>query len=65
MSPPKPLVHSVKSEFQLLSTPPWQQQQQTKHDSWRHASSSVTATEVFKTIKANTDTSRLVAATVG
>jgi len=36
----------------------------TDYDSWRPASTSVTAAEVFKTLKANADTSRLVAATV-
>lgn len=36
----------------------------TDYDSWRPQSEAVTAAEVFKTLKANADTSRLVAATV-
>lgn len=36
----------------------------TDYDSWRPQSGAVTAAEVFKTLKANADTSRLVAATV-
>jgi 5'-methylthioadenosine phosphorylase len=36
----------------------------TDYDSWRPQSEAVTAADVFKTLKANADTSRLVAATV-
>jgi 5'-methylthioadenosine phosphorylase len=36
----------------------------TDYDSWRPHSDAVTATEVFKTLKANADTSRHVAATI-
>lgn len=36
----------------------------TDYDSWRPHSASVTAAEVFKTLKANADTSRHVAATI-
>ena len=36
----------------------------TDYDSWRPQSEAVTAAEVFKTLKENADTSRLVAATI-
>lgn len=36
----------------------------TDYDSWRPQSEAVTAADVFKTLKANANTSRLVAATV-
>ena len=36
----------------------------TDYDSWRPHSDSVTASEVFKTLKANADTSRLVISTI-
>ena len=36
----------------------------TDYDSWRPHSDSVTAAEVFKTLKANADTSRLVISTI-
>jgi 5'-methylthioadenosine phosphorylase len=36
----------------------------TDYDSWRPHSEAVTAAEVFKTLKANADTSRYVAATI-
>lgn len=36
----------------------------TDYDAWRPQSSAVTAAEVFKTLKANADTSRHVAATI-
>jgi len=36
----------------------------TDYDSWRPQSEAVTAAEVFKTLRANADTSRLVAATI-
>jgi 5'-methylthioadenosine phosphorylase len=36
----------------------------TDYDSWRSESEAVTTTEVFKTLKSNADTSRLVAATI-
>ena len=36
----------------------------TDYDSWREQSESVTAADVFKTLKGNAETSRLVAATI-
>jgi 5'-methylthioadenosine phosphorylase len=36
----------------------------TDYDSWRPHSETVTAAEVFKTLQANADSSRLVAATI-
>lgn len=36
----------------------------TDYDSWREQEEAVTAAEIFKTLKANADTSRLVAETI-
>ncbi|KAF8987118.1 nucleoside phosphorylase domain-containing protein [Cyathus striatus] len=55
--PEAKLAREIESSYALIATA-------TDYDSWCPASSSVTAAEVFKTLKANADTSRLVAATV-
>ncbi|KAF8991414.1 nucleoside phosphorylase domain-containing protein [Cyathus striatus] len=55
--PEAKLAREAELSYALIATA-------TDYDSWHPASFSVTAAEVFKTLKANADTSRLVAATV-
>ncbi|KAF8987116.1 hypothetical protein BDQ17DRAFT_1548260 [Cyathus striatus] len=52
------LVANAPRSYALIATA-------TDYDSWCPSSDSITAAEVFKTLKANADTSRLVAATEG
>ncbi|SJL01081.1 uncharacterized protein ARMOST_04397 [Armillaria ostoyae] len=51
------LAREAELSYALIATA-------TDYDAWRPHSDTVTAAEVFKTLKANADTSRLVAATV-
>ncbi|KAG6909548.1 hypothetical protein DXG01_016796, partial [Tephrocybe rancida] len=55
--PESKLAREAEIGYALIAT-------STDYDSWRPQSEGVTAAEVFKTLKANADTSRLVAATV-
>ncbi|PPQ88890.1 hypothetical protein CVT25_009124, partial [Psilocybe cyanescens] len=55
--PEAKLAREAELSYALIATA-------TDYDSWRPQSESVTAHEVFKTLKANADTSRLVAATI-
>lgn len=51
------LINPLLCSYALIATA-------TDYDSWRPHSEAVTAHEVFKTLKSNADTSRLVAATI-
>jgi len=55
--PEAKLAREAELSYALIATA-------TDYDSWRPASASVTAAEVFKTLKDNADTSRLVAAAI-
>ncbi|KAH9483290.1 S-methyl-5'-thioadenosine phosphorylase [Psilocybe cubensis] len=55
--PEAKLAREAELSYALIATA-------TDYDSWRPQSEAVTAHEVFKTLKANADTSRLVAATI-
>ncbi|KAF8075738.1 nucleoside phosphorylase domain-containing protein [Lyophyllum atratum] len=55
--PESKLAREAEISYALVATA-------TDYDSWRPQSEAVTAAEVFKTLKANADTSRLVAATI-
>ncbi|KAK0191688.1 nucleoside phosphorylase domain-containing protein [Armillaria mellea] len=55
--PEAKLAREAELSYALIATA-------TDYDAWRPHSDTVTAAEVFKTLKANADTSRLVAATV-
>ncbi|KAF9040831.1 nucleoside phosphorylase domain-containing protein [Panaeolus papilionaceus] len=55
--PEAKLAREAELSYALIATA-------TDYDSWRPQSEAVTAAEVFKTLKANADTSRLVAATI-
>ncbi|KAK0231568.1 nucleoside phosphorylase domain-containing protein [Armillaria fumosa] len=55
--PEAKLAREAELSYALIATA-------TDYDAWRPHSDAVTAAEVFKTLKANADTSRLVAATV-
>jgi len=55
--PEAKLAREAEISYALIATA-------TDYDSWRPQSEAVTAAEVFKILKANADTSRLVAATV-
>jgi len=55
--PEAKLAREAEISYALVATA-------TDYDSWRPQSEAVTAAEVFKTLKANADTSRLVAATI-
>lgn len=55
--PEAKLAREAELSYALIATA-------TDYDSWRPHSSSVTAAEVFKTLKANADTSRLVISTI-
>ncbi|KAF4615974.1 hypothetical protein D9613_011275 [Agrocybe pediades] len=55
--PEAKLAREAELSYALIATA-------TDYDSWRPQSEAVTAHEVFKTLKANADTSRFVAATI-
>ncbi|KAG7095195.1 hypothetical protein E1B28_005972 [Marasmius oreades] len=55
--PEAKLAREAELSYALIATA-------TDYDSWRPGSEAVTATEVFKTLNANADTSRHVAATI-
>ncbi|KAF8148826.1 nucleoside phosphorylase domain-containing protein [Crassisporium funariophilum] len=55
--PESKLAREAELSYALIATA-------TDYDSWRPQSEAVTAAEVFKTLKDNADTSRLVAATI-
>ncbi|KAJ3503770.1 hypothetical protein NLJ89_g8284 [Agrocybe chaxingu] len=55
--PEAKLAREAELSYALIATA-------TDYDSWRPHTDAVTAAEVFKTLKANADTSRLVAETV-
>ncbi|SJL01079.1 probable S-methyl-5'-thioadenosine phosphorylase [Armillaria ostoyae] len=55
--PEAKLAREAELSYALIATA-------TDYDAWRPHSDTVTAAEVFRTLKANADTSRLVAATV-
>ncbi|KAF8812760.1 Methylthioadenosine phosphorylase [Phlegmacium glaucopus] len=55
--PEAKLAREAELSYALIATA-------TDYDSWRPHSDSVTAAEVFKTLKANADTSRLVISTI-
>ncbi|KIM42643.1 hypothetical protein M413DRAFT_26668 [Hebeloma cylindrosporum] len=55
--PEAKLAREAELSYALIATA-------TDYDSWRPHSEAVTAHEVFKTLKSNADTSRLVAATI-
>ncbi|KIK05420.1 hypothetical protein K443DRAFT_675198 [Laccaria amethystina LaAM-08-1] len=55
--PEAKLAREAELSYALIATA-------TDYDSWRDQSESVTAADVFKTLKSNAETSRLVAATI-
>jgi len=55
--PESKLARETEVSYALIAT-------STDYDSWRPAEGAVTAAEVFKTLKANADTSRHVASTI-